>query len=66
MTVFQVLETIEALRFEEGFADRESVSAQMLYFPRRMMVWTLTTMMKMVSILFQKTFSEGNFFWLIS
>ena len=27
MTVFEVLETIEALRFEEGFVDGESVSA---------------------------------------
>ena len=26
MTVFEVLETIEALRFEEGFVDGESVS----------------------------------------
>ena len=27
MTVFEVFETIEALRFEEGFVDGESVSA---------------------------------------
>ena len=27
MTVFEVLETIEALRFKEGFVDGESVSA---------------------------------------
>ena len=34
MTVFEVLETIEALRFEEGFVDGESVSAAIvIIFP---------------------------------
>ena len=34
MTVFEVVETIEALRFEEGFVDRESVSAaNVIIFP---------------------------------
>ena len=34
MTAFEVLETIEALRFEEGFVDRESVSAaNVIIFP---------------------------------
>ena len=34
MTVFEVLETIEALRFEEGFVDGESVSAaNVIIFP---------------------------------
>ena len=34
MTVFEVLETIEALQFEEGFVDGESVSAaNVIIFP---------------------------------
>ena len=34
MTAFEVLETIEALRFEEGFVNRESVSAaNVIIFP---------------------------------
>ena len=34
MTVFEVLKTIEALRFEESFADGESVSAaNVIIFP---------------------------------
>ena len=34
MTVFEVLETIEALWFEEGFVDRESASAaNVIIFP---------------------------------
>ena len=32
MTVFEVLETIEALRFEEGFVDGES-AANLIIFP---------------------------------
>ena len=35
MTVFEVLKTIQALRFEEGFVDGESVSAaNVIIFPR--------------------------------
>ena len=34
MTVFEVIETIKALRFEEGFVDGESVSAaNVIIFP---------------------------------
>ena len=39
MTVFEVLETIEALQFEEGFVDGESRSAaNVIIFPPRMRV----------------------------
>ena len=67
MTVFEVLETIEALRFEEGFVNGKFVSStNVVIFPRRMRVWTLTKMMEMVLIVFRTSFAEGNFFQLLS
>ena len=67
MTVFEVLETIKALRFEEGFVDGEFVSAANVFiFPPEDEGMDTTKMMEMMLIVFRTTFAESNFFQLLS
>ena len=67
MTVFEVLETIEALRFEKSFVVSESVSAaNVIIFPPEDEGMDTTKMMEMMLIVFRTTFAEGNFFQLLS
>ena len=60
MIVFEELETIEALRFEEGFVDGESVStANVIIFPPK------DDGMEMVLNVFRTIFAESSFLQLL-
>ena len=67
MTVFEVLETIEALRFDEGFVDGESVSAAnvIIFPPEEDDMDTDEDDGNGVNCV-SKTFVEGNFFLQLS
>ena len=67
MTVFEVLKTIEVLRFKKDFVDGESVSAANVFiFPPEDEGMDTTKMIEMMLIVFRTTFAESNFFQLLS